>query len=43
MKKTYLQPTMQVITLDLRATFLTTSPFETVPIDDNEDEEAEFI
>ena len=37
MKKTYIQPTMKVVTLGVRSALLTGSPFETVPIVDNED------
>ncbi len=42
MKKTYIHPTMKVVTLGVRSTMLTGSPFETVRIDENEDGAAEF-
>ena len=41
MKKTYIHPTMRVMTLEAQYAMLESSPFETVPIDD--EEEAEFV
>lgn len=41
MKKTYIHPTMRVATLEPHYAMLDSSPFETVPI--NDDEDAVFV